>query len=214
MRPYRGSFEPVGVVHGVTSHIEPVAAEASPVRDGRHRIEDDSRMLGRPHRRITAMDGFVCATHFFALFPQPPGDVHAARHDLPGDPAPHSVGRKHGVEIRAPLGRGRRVLGASNPRSRSWSARVWAGNLVATQPVPAILTQLIPHLGSGQPRSDPGRPCGRALGFVVSDIARPSFGPPPREALLPAPVAIGRHPSHPRAWGWRAAQSELCDGNS
>jgi hypothetical protein len=40
-------------------------------------------------------------------------------------------------------------------------------------------------------------------------------GPPPWEALLPGtgwclPL---RHPSHPRAWGWRAVQSELGDGN-
>jgi hypothetical protein len=36
------------------------------------------------------------------------------------------------------------------------------------------------------------------------------------EALLPTPVGIGRfvHPSHPRAWGWRAVQSELGDGIS
>ena len=28
VRPYRGSFEPVGVAHSVTSHIEPRAADA------------------------------------------------------------------------------------------------------------------------------------------------------------------------------------------
>ena len=34
------------------------------------------------------------------------------------------------------------------------------------------------------------------------------------EALLPGTGRCGplRHPSHPRAWGWRAAQSELVDG--
>ena len=37
-----------------------------------------------------------------------------------------------------------------------------------------------------------------------------------REARLPAAVGVGplRHPSHPRAWGWRAVQSELVDGIS
>jgi hypothetical protein len=42
-----------------------------------------------------------------------------------------------------------------------------------------------------------------------------SFRASAREALLPdtgwyRPL---RHPSHPRAWGWRAVQSELGDGN-
>jgi hypothetical protein len=32
VRPYRGSFEPVGVAHPMTSHIEPLAAQARPVR--------------------------------------------------------------------------------------------------------------------------------------------------------------------------------------
>ena len=48
VRPYRGSFEPVGVAHGVTSHIEPLAAQAHPVRTREHRIEGDSRILDRP----------------------------------------------------------------------------------------------------------------------------------------------------------------------
>jgi hypothetical protein len=48
VRPYRGSFEPVGVAHPVTLHIEPLAAHARPVRNRGHRVKHDSRMLDRP----------------------------------------------------------------------------------------------------------------------------------------------------------------------
>jgi len=39
------------------------------------------------------------------------------------------------------------------------------------------------------------------------------LGPSLREALLRAPVGVGRFVirAHPRAWGWRAVQSELGD---
>ena len=47
VRPHRGSFEPVGVAHGMTSHIEPLAAQARPVRTRQHRIKHDTRMLDR-----------------------------------------------------------------------------------------------------------------------------------------------------------------------
>jgi hypothetical protein len=42
VRPCRGSFEPVGVAHPVTSHIEPVAAEARPVRSRGPRVKHDA----------------------------------------------------------------------------------------------------------------------------------------------------------------------------
>ena len=44
VRPYRGSFEPVGVAHPVTSHIEPLAAQARPGRSGGHRVKHDTRV--------------------------------------------------------------------------------------------------------------------------------------------------------------------------
>jgi uncharacterized cupin superfamily protein len=50
VRPYRGSFEPVGVAHPVTSHIKPLAAKARAVRTRQHRIKHDTRMLGWPQR--------------------------------------------------------------------------------------------------------------------------------------------------------------------
>jgi len=43
----------------------------------------------------------------------------------------------------------------------------------------------------------------------------PRFRASGSEALLPTPVGqLLRHPSHPRAWGWPAVQSELGDGIS
>ena len=56
VRPYRGSFEPVGVAHPMTSHIQPLAAEARPVRSRGHRVKHDSRMLDRPPRRVGAVN--------------------------------------------------------------------------------------------------------------------------------------------------------------
>ena len=44
VRPYRGSFDPVGVAHKMTLHIEPLAAQARPVR-----------MLDRPSRPVGAV---------------------------------------------------------------------------------------------------------------------------------------------------------------
>ena len=46
VRPYRGSFEPIGMAHPMTSHIEPLAAQARPVCSRGHRVKHDSRMLG------------------------------------------------------------------------------------------------------------------------------------------------------------------------
>ena len=48
VRPYRGAFEPVGVAHPMTSHIQPLAAEARPVRSRGHRVKHDSWTLDRP----------------------------------------------------------------------------------------------------------------------------------------------------------------------
>ena len=60
-RPHRGSFEPVGVAHGVASHIKALAAQAGPVRDERHRVEDDTRMLDRPPRPVGAVHVLILA---------------------------------------------------------------------------------------------------------------------------------------------------------
>jgi len=69
VRPYRGSFEPVGVAHPVTSHIEPLAAQARPVRTREHRIKHDTRMLDRPQRPVGAMNVLILAAQLFALIP-------------------------------------------------------------------------------------------------------------------------------------------------
>jgi hypothetical protein len=77
VRPYRGSFEPVGVVHGVTLDIEPLAAQARPVCSRGHRVKHDSRMLDRPPRPVGAVNVLILAAQLFALIPQPPGNAHA-----------------------------------------------------------------------------------------------------------------------------------------
>jgi hypothetical protein len=102
VRPYRGSFEPVGVAHPMTSHIQPLAAEARPVRSRGHRVKHDSRMLDRPPRRVGAVNVPILAAQLFALIPQPPGNAHAGRADLPRNPGRHLLGRKQRIEIRAP----------------------------------------------------------------------------------------------------------------
>jgi hypothetical protein len=103
VRPDRGAFEPVRVAHPVTSHIEPRTPEARPVRTREHRIKHNTRMLDRPPRPVGAVNVLILAAQFFALIPQPPGNVHAARLDLPGDHGPHSVGRasKYGPHVLA-----------------------------------------------------------------------------------------------------------------
>jgi hypothetical protein len=57
------------VVHGVTLRIEPLAAQARPVRSRGHRIKHDSRMLDRPQRPVGAVNVLVLAAQFFALVP-------------------------------------------------------------------------------------------------------------------------------------------------
>jgi hypothetical protein len=69
MRPYRGSFEPVGVAHGMTLHVEPRAAQARPVRSRGHRVKHDSRVLDRLSRPVGAVDVLVLGAQFFALVP-------------------------------------------------------------------------------------------------------------------------------------------------
>jgi hypothetical protein len=69
VRPYRGSFEPVGMAHGMTYHIEPLAAEARPVRNRGHRVKHDSRMLDRPQRPVDAVNVLILAAQLFALIP-------------------------------------------------------------------------------------------------------------------------------------------------
>jgi hypothetical protein len=64
VRPYRGSFEPVGVAHPVTSHIKPLAAQARPVRTRQHRIRHDTWMLGWPQRPVGAVNVLVLGAQF------------------------------------------------------------------------------------------------------------------------------------------------------
>jgi hypothetical protein len=53
----------------MTSHIQPLAAEARPVRSRGHRVKHDSRMLDRPPRRVGAVNVPILAAQFFALVP-------------------------------------------------------------------------------------------------------------------------------------------------
>src|SRR6476646_2887921 len=64
VRPYRGSFEPVGVAHPVTSHIKPLTAQARPVRTRQHRIRHDTWMLGWPQRPVGAVNVLVLGAQF------------------------------------------------------------------------------------------------------------------------------------------------------
>jgi transposase, IS5 family len=66
------------------SHIEPLAAQARPVRTRRHHIKDDARMLDRPQRPVGTVDALILAAQLFALIPQPPGNAHAGRRHLRG----------------------------------------------------------------------------------------------------------------------------------
>jgi len=102
VRPYRGSFEPVGVAHEVTSHIEPLAPEARPVCSRGHRVKHDSRMLDRPQRPVGAVNVPILSAQSFALIPQPPGNAYTSRAGLPRNPGRHLLGRKQRIEIRAP----------------------------------------------------------------------------------------------------------------
>jgi hypothetical protein len=86
VRPYSGSLKPVGVAHGVTPRIEPLAAEASPVRSRGHRVKHDSRMLDRPQRPVGAVNVLILAARSLALIPQPPGNAYTSRADLPRSP--------------------------------------------------------------------------------------------------------------------------------
>jgi hypothetical protein len=55
------------VAHPVTSHIEPLAAQARPLRTREHRIKHDTRTLDLPQRPVGAMNILVLGAHFFAL---------------------------------------------------------------------------------------------------------------------------------------------------
>jgi hypothetical protein len=154
----------------VTSHIEPLAAEARPVRSSGHRVKHDSRMLGRPQRPAGAVNVLILAAQLFALIPRPPGNAHPGRRDLPRNPRRHLLGRKQ-----------QRNTG------------------------PTCLPPITVLAGRESFRAV-GREC-RSLLILV--------WPPQGGALARTgwcwPL---RHPSHPRAWGWRAVQSELGDGRS
>jgi hypothetical protein len=70
VRPYRGSFEPVGMAHGMTYHIEPLEAQARPLRSRGHHVKYDSRRLGWPQRPVGAVDALILAAQLFSLIPQ------------------------------------------------------------------------------------------------------------------------------------------------
>ena len=53
----------------MTSHIQPLAAEARPVRSRGYRVKHDSRMLDRPPRRVGAVNVPILAAQLFALVP-------------------------------------------------------------------------------------------------------------------------------------------------
>jgi hypothetical protein len=53
----------------MTLHIEPLAAQARPVRSRGHRVKHDTRMLEWPQRPIGAMNVHILAAQFFALIP-------------------------------------------------------------------------------------------------------------------------------------------------
>jgi hypothetical protein len=53
----------------MTCHIEPLAAQARPVRSRGHRVKHDSRMLDRPPRPVGAVNVLVLGAKFFALVP-------------------------------------------------------------------------------------------------------------------------------------------------
>jgi hypothetical protein len=77
-------------------------AEAGTVRSRGHRVKHDSRMLDRPPRPVGAVNVLILAAQLFALIPQPPGNAHAGRADLPRNPRRHLLGRKQRFEILAP----------------------------------------------------------------------------------------------------------------
>jgi hypothetical protein len=53
----------------MTHHIEPLAAQAPPVRTGQHRIKHDSRMLDRPQLPVGAVNVSILGAQLFALVP-------------------------------------------------------------------------------------------------------------------------------------------------
>jgi hypothetical protein len=55
------------LAHPVTSHIEPLAAQARPVRTREHRIKHDTRMLDRPQRPVGAMNVLILAAYSRAV---------------------------------------------------------------------------------------------------------------------------------------------------
>ena len=97
-----GSLQTVRIFHVVACRLEPLAAQACRMRHPQHRVQNHARMLGRPGSRVTAVDRFVSAAQVFALVPQHPGNVRAARQPLEVDPRRHEVGRKQRVPVRAP----------------------------------------------------------------------------------------------------------------
>jgi hypothetical protein len=49
----------------MTSHIEPLAAQARPARSRGHHVKHDSRMLDRPPRPVGAVNVFILAAQFW-----------------------------------------------------------------------------------------------------------------------------------------------------
>lgn len=74
--------------------VEPLTTKARPVSQSRHRIQDDTGMLGWPVLRVRAVDRFVGSAQVFALAPKPSGNVDAGRHALEVDPFCYQTRRK------------------------------------------------------------------------------------------------------------------------
>jgi len=49
-------------------------------------------MLDRPQRPVGAVNVLILAAQLFALIPQPPGNAHTGRRDLPRNPGDTSWG--------------------------------------------------------------------------------------------------------------------------
>ena len=150
------------------------------VRHPQHRVQDDAGMLGRPGGGIIAVHSLVPAAQMFTLIPQPARDVHTARPALEVNPRRHHAGRKQRIPVRAPrIGPGTRPRrGLQGPTSKCLGHR---------QVLPLRLA------GSWAANNYVHR---RRLTSGASVV-----GGALADTGWCGPL---RHPSHPRAWGWRA----------
>src|SRR5271163_1799379 len=88
----------------------------------------------------------------------------------------------------------------------------WATSVMAFSASGVTVAFIIVNLSSSVPVRDYA-----SHAAVLGDLALPVFVPAPGRTWGALAVTGWRrplrHPSHPRAWGWRAVQSELGDGN-